>query len=74
MLNYNARETINEMVETTLTENGFENTPQNRKTLMEGIRDAWNELPETSLGKSVYVFTITAMIMDEYIAIIREDF
>lgn len=57
---------IEEIYETVLPEmeaNGFEDTPVNRYWMLAGLRDAWNEDPETSFEKSLYVFAITMELM-----------
>lgn len=49
-----------------LEEHGFEDTPENRLAILEGMRDTMEEVPaspEELLGKSLYMFAITNEIL-----------
>ncbi len=51
----NKTETINEQINQMLIENGIQVTPQHRLWAMEGLLEAWEEDPENSMEKSLWL-------------------
>lgn len=55
-----------------LLKHGFENTAENRLEFYQGLRDAWKEDPSTGYEKSIWMFTLTSMIVGERLVVFLE--
>ena len=55
-------EIIEEAMVQEMTEQGIDDTPENRLAFLTGLQEGWREDPSTSLEKSMYLVTISLMI------------
>lgn len=49
--------------------NGIEDTPQNRLSALEGLRDAWKEDNDDSIEKTLYMVALNAEIFALHIKV-----
>jgi len=53
---------INKVMHTCFSEEGFEDTPDNRLAFYEGLQAAWNEDPESTLEKTQWMLALATLI------------